>query len=49
LAELAGKGDVKSTDGKEVEKKEKTAKSKVEGAGKKGFVGKMFNRKSGGN
>ncbi len=50
LAELAGKGtEAKAVDNKDVEKKEKTAKTKVEGAGKKGFVGKMFNRKSGRN
>ncbi len=54
LAELAkggeaGAKDTKSVDLKDEEKKEKVVKSKVEGAGKKGFVGKMFNRKSGGN
>lgn len=55
LAELAKKGeaaaakDSKAADVKEDDKKERTAKSGSAGAGKKGFVGKMFNRKSGGN
>jgi large subunit ribosomal protein L22 len=52
LAELAKKGETASKDAKVkdgMEKKEISAKNKNEGAGKKGFVGKMFNRKSGGN
>lgn len=51
LADLAKKGEsaVKDSKVKEDDKKEISAKAKAEGAGKKGFVGKMFNRKSGGN
>jgi large subunit ribosomal protein L22 len=54
LAELAKKGEASIKEGKakeikEGDKKEVSAKSKSEAAGKKGFVGKMFNRKSGGN
>ncbi len=54
LAELAKKGEAfikegKAKEIKESDKKEVSAKGKSEAAGKKGFVGKMFNRKSGGN
>jgi large subunit ribosomal protein L22 len=54
LAELAKNGeasvrDNKAKEVKEGDKKEASFKGKAESAGKKGFVGKMFNRKSGGN
>jgi large subunit ribosomal protein L22 len=53
LAELAKKGEeVSAKDSKSASKDEgdkKIVKAKTEGASKKGFVGKMFNRKSGGN
>lgn len=49
LAELAKKGETNLKDNKIKGEKEVSAKTKAEGASKKGFVGKMFNRKSGGN